>query len=45
MQNKKIQVKQISDENSGDEGDEDFNPTLAAMEQKLNQKFLKLFII
>ena len=41
MQNKKIQVKQISDENSGDEGDEDFNPTLAAMETEIKPKVLK----
>ena len=41
VQNKKIQVKQISDENSGDEGDEDFNPTLAAMETEIKPKVLK----
>ena len=30
-----------SDENSGDEGDEDFNPTLAAMETEIKPKVLK----
>ncbi len=30
-----------SDENSGDDGDEDFNPTLAAMETEIKPKVLK----
>ena len=30
-----------SDENSGDEGDDDFNPTLAAMETEIKPKVLK----
>ena len=30
-----------SDDNSGDEGDEDFNPTLAAMETEIKPKVLK----
>ena len=31
----------VSDENTGDEGDEDFNPTLAAMETEIKPKVLK----
>ena len=37
----KILVKQISDDNSGDDADEDFNPTLAAMEAEIKPKVLK----
>ncbi len=31
----------VSDENTGEEGDEDFNPTLAAMETEIKPKVLK----
>ena len=31
------------DENSNDESDDDFNPTLAAMESEIKPKVLKLF--
>ena len=39
MLNKEIQVKQIKNEDSND--DDEFNPTLAAMETEIKPKVLK----